>query len=98
MKLRRDTLLKAFLGVLVFVALGAVIAAAVVVGVDALGSSDSKRAHQRPRRQGRNRRAYRRGQGKTLSRRRTPGIHLRPYGGKTRVFGPSTHPSRRRPP
>jgi hypothetical protein len=42
MKLRRDTLLKAFLGVLVFVALGTVIVAGVVVGVDALGSSDGK--------------------------------------------------------
>ena len=42
MKLQSDTLLKASLGVLVFVALGTVIAAGVVVGVDALGSSDSK--------------------------------------------------------
>jgi Tol biopolymer transport system component len=42
MKLQRDTLLKAFLGVLVFVALGTVIAAGVVVGVDALRSSDSE--------------------------------------------------------
>jgi Tol biopolymer transport system component len=42
MKLQRDTLLKASLGVLVFAALGTVIAAGVVVGVDALGSSDGK--------------------------------------------------------
>jgi hypothetical protein len=42
MKVQRDALLKALLGVLVFVALGVVIAAGVVVGVDALRSSESE--------------------------------------------------------
>jgi hypothetical protein len=42
MKVQRDALLKALLGVLVFVALGVVIAAGVVVGVDALRCSESE--------------------------------------------------------
>jgi hypothetical protein len=48
MKVQRDALLKALLGVLVFVALGVVIAAGVVVGVDALCSSESEPSASMP--------------------------------------------------